>query len=344
MTTLAIENLACQYNGKAIIEDLSLTLESNEIIALLGPSGCGKTTLLRTIAGLQQITHGQISISNKVVSTPKKLLASEKRNVGMIFQDYALFPHLTVAQNIAFGISKLTKSGQTQRVESMLKLVKLEPFSARFPHELSGGQQQRVAIARALAYQPDIMLLDEPFSNIDSQSRFSMMLEIRQILKEHGVPAVFVTHSKDEAFAFADRLAIFNQGKIEQIGNAQDLYLRPCSAYVASFMGKTNFLSITRFTEDGVLTCLGGIESIGRSMLNPDHTQVMLRPEQILLTPQADSEFFIKHCFFGGSHWVYQVANRTDLKSMLEVHSVHELAVETSVGVTVVPHELVSFK
>jgi len=343
MTTLAIENLACSYNGKAVIDDLSLTLEHNEIVALLGPSGCGKTTLLRTIAGLQNISHGQISISDKVVSTPGKILASEQRNVGMIFQDYALFPHLTVAQNIAFGISKQSKSEQATRVESMLNLVKLQPFSARFPHELSGGQQQRVAIARALAYQPDIMLLDEPFSNIDSQSRFSIMLEIRQILKEHGVPAVFVTHSKDEAFAFADRLAIFNQGKIEQIGNAQDLYLRPRSPYVANFMGKTNYLAITDRGEQGITTRLGLIKPANGTPVNQSHSQVMLRPEKISLALDADSPFFIKHCFFGGSHWVYQVSDSRDPEFMLEAHAPEQWPVDACVGITVLSHELVTF-
>lgn len=344
MTTLAIENLACRYNGKAVIEDLSLTLESNEIIALLGPSGCGKTTLLRTIAGLQRIEQGQISISNKVVSTPKKVLASEKRNVGMIFQDYALFPHLTVAQNVAFGLSKQSKDAQQQRVELMLKLVRLDPLGERFPHELSGGQQQRVAIARALAYQPDIMLLDEPFSNIDSQSRFSIMMEIRHILKEHGIPAVFVTHSKDEAFAFADKLAIFNRGKIEQIGSAQDLYLRPNSPYVASFMGKANYLTITDSTTSGVTTCLGNVGTTGEPLACNDNRLLMLRPEQIQLVAQPASRLFVRRCFFGGSHWVYQISAQNDPDFLLEVHSSEVLPVNTSVAVNVAPHHLVTFE
>ena len=343
MTTLAIKNLACSYNGKAIINNLSLSLESNEIIALLGPSGCGKTTLLRAIAGLQQIISGQISIGDKVVSTPNEMLASEKRNVGMIFQDYALFPHLTVAKNIAFGISKLNKSDRSDRVEQMLKLVRLEPFGERFPHELSGGQQQRVAIARALAYQPDIMLLDEPFSNIDSQSRFSIMMEIRHILKEHRVPAVFVTHSKDEAFAFADKLAIFNQGKIEQVGSAQDLYLRPSSPYVASFMGKANFLTITSFDQQGASTCLGYVKSVGEMHTTGVPGQLMLRPEQLQLTVVNDSPFYVRRCFFGGSHWVFQICSHNDAQLLIEVHHSNEVAVDSPIELKVVPHQLVTF-
>ncbi|MGB0899131.1 MAG: ABC transporter ATP-binding protein, partial [Psychrobium sp.] len=224
MTQLTISNLSSQYDDKAVITGLSLTLEQDEIVALLGPSGCGKTTLLRAIAGLQSITAGEIKLGDVVMTTPMQSLPSEKRNIGMIFQDYALFPHLNVTDNIAFGLQKIAKSQQGDIVQEMLRLVKLQGYGDRFPHELSGGQQQRVAIARALAYKPQLMLLDEPFSNIDSQSRGEIMQEMRQILKAQGVPALFVTHSKDEAFAFADKIAIFSEGKIEQIDQGSVLY------------------------------------------------------------------------------------------------------------------------
>ena len=217
MTQLTISNLSSQYDDKAVITGLSLTLEQDDIVALLGPSGCGKTTLLRAIAGLQPITAGEIKLGEVVMTTPSQSLASEKRNIGMIFQDYALFPHLNVTDNVAFGLQKLTKSQRFDVVEEMLRLVKLQGYGDRFPHELSGGQQQRVAIARALAYKPQLMLLDEPFSNSDSQSRGEILQEMRQILKSQGVPAVFVTHSKDEAFAFADKIAIFSEGKLSKL-------------------------------------------------------------------------------------------------------------------------------
>ncbi|NRA69485.1 MAG: ABC transporter ATP-binding protein [Gammaproteobacteria bacterium] len=343
MTTLAIENLVCQYDGKPVISDLSLCLKSNEIVALLGPSGCGKTTLLRAIAGLQAVTQGSITMGDTLVSSSKVMIGSEKRHIGMIFQDYALFPHLTVAQNVGFGISRRSKIEQQEQVEQMLKLVKLEPFSERFPHELSGGQQQRVAIARALAYQPNIMLLDEPFSNIDSQSRLSIMMEIRGILKQQQVPAVFVTHSKDEAFAFADKLAIFNQGKIEQIGSAQDLYLRPKSPYVASFMGKANFVDIIGVDQQCVTTAIGKIDLLPQDLVINLPSQIMLRPEQLKLTADASSHFYVEHCFFGGSHWVYQIKDHQRPSLVLEVHHREHFELNTAVAITIGAHPLVIF-
>jgi len=342
MTKLTIKDLSCQYDGHRVIENLSLAIESNEIIALLGPSGCGKTTLLRTIAGLQAVSNGEIHLGDKLVSSANFMLESEKRNVGMIFQDYALFPHLTVAQNIAFGLSKLDKNAAHDRVTAMLKLVKLSDFCQRFPHEISGGQQQRVAIARALAYQPDLMLLDEPFSNIDSQSRSEIMIEIRQILKAQNVPAVFVTHSKDEAFAFADKLAIFNQGKIEQIGSAEQLYSRPNSPYVANFMGKANYLPITAVNGQSISTLLGDI--VVDTSLRDDHNIAMLRPEQLSLSEQQSSELAIEYSFFCGSHWVHRLVNNGMPGQAIEVHCKMSYEVGTKVSVSVSSHDLVTFR
>jgi len=341
MTKLAINNLACQYDNHTVIDQLSLTLENNEIIALLGPSGCGKTTLLRAIAGLQAVQGGEIFLRDKLVSSAKKMLPSEQRNIGMIFQDYALFPHLSVAKNIGFGLSKLDPSEAAQRVEAMLKLVKLTDFADRYPHEISGGQQQRVAIARALAYQPDIMLLDEPFSNIDSQSRSEIMMEIRQILKTQDVPAVFVTHSKDEAFAFADKLAIFNQGKIEQIGTAQALYQNPASPYVANFMGKANYVGITKINGQSISTALGDIVVDTASKKN--HQIAMLRPEHLTLEQSSDSSLSITNSFFCGSHWLHRIEDRACAAPAIEVHSALSYPIDTGVSVRVIPHDVVTF-
>lgn len=341
MTKLIIKNLACHYDNQVVIDDLSLALESNEIIALLGPSGCGKTTLLRTIAGLQAVQAGEIFLGDKLVSSSATMLASEKRNIGMIFQDYALFPHLTVAQNIAFGLNKLDKAIANERVDAMLKLVRLENFSQRYPHEISGGQQQRVAIARALAYQPDIMLLDEPFSNIDSQSRSEIMVEIRQILKEQQVPAVFVTHSKDEAFAFADKLAIFNQGKIEQIGTAQELYERPNSPYVANFMGKANYVAITAVNGKSVSTQLGDILVDTSDKAN--HSLAMLRPEQLQLEQNENSTLLIKNSIFCGSYWLHRIIDSEQPSFSIDVHSKLNYPADSQVAVNVVPHQVITF-
>jgi iron(III) transport system ATP-binding protein len=343
MTQLTISNLTSQYDGKAVINQLSLTLASNEIVALLGPSGCGKTTLLRTIAGLQPISHGEIKMGDQIISTPSLSLASEKRNIGMIFQDYALFPHLNVTKNIAFGLNKLEQSEQKKIVKEMLTLVKLEGYEDRYPHELSGGQQQRVAIARALAYKPQLMLLDEPFSNIDSQSRGEIMQEMRQILKKQQVPAVFVTHSKDEAFVFADKIAIFNAGKIEQIDQGSVLYAQPSSAYVANFMGKTNYVTINSINENSVTTCFGDLP-LSEKHTSRSHNVVMLRPEQILIDEQSDHQFKVMQCSFAGSHWVYSTQAINDDSVFVEVHSHLMLEEQQVIGLSVNAHQLVTFK
>lgn len=342
MTQLIISNLSSQYDDKAVIEGLSLSLADHEIVALLGPSGCGKTTLLRTIAGLQPITQGEIVLGDVVISTPKKSLPSEKRNVGMIFQDYALFPHLNVHDNIAFGLQKMEKALRSGVVEEMLRLVKLEGYGDRFPHELSGGQQQRVAIARALAYKPQLMLLDEPFSNIDSQSRGEIMQEMRQILKTQGVAAVFVTHSKDEAFAFADKIAIFNAGKIEQIDQGSVLYAQPSSCYVANFMGKTNYLTIKEVYHGSLMTVLGALPLEGRS-LPVGHNVVMLRPEQIVIDDNSPYRFSITQAVFAGSHWIYKVAAEAEESVSVEIHSHACMALGQVIGLSVVPHNWVTF-
>lgn len=342
MTQLTINNLTSQYDGKSVIRDLSLTLEGNEIVALLGPSGCGKTTLLRAIAGLQPISNGDITIGNQVISTSTHSLASEKRNIGMIFQDYALFPHLSVFENIAFGLKNMPKAEKELAVDEMLALVKLQGYQTRFPHELSGGQQQRVAIARALAYKPQLMLLDEPFSNIDSQSRGEIMQEMRQILKQQQVPGVFVTHSKDEAFVFADKIAIFNDGKIEQIDKGSVLYNNPCSPYVANFMGKTNYVAINDRNETHISTCFG------EHLLNDyeillTHNVMMLRPEQIIIDEQSDNKFEVIDCSFAGSHWVYRVQAVIEKTVIVEVHSHLLLDNQQVIGLSLNMMQLVTF-
>lgn len=259
--TLRLSHVHSDYQGQSVLKGLNLELEQGEILALLGPSGCGKTTLLRAVAGLQAISQGEISINGQVVSGHQAFVPSEQRGIGMIFQDYALFPHLTVAENILFGVTALSKLQANARLEDMLSLVKLEGLAARYPHELSGGQQQRVSIARALAYEPQLLLLDEPFSNIDAQVRHEMMAEIRGILKQRNVSAVFVTHSKDEAFVFADTLALFNQGVIAQHGKAEHLYSQPNSRYVADFLGSGNYLPAVVINAQHINTPIGTLVS-----------------------------------------------------------------------------------
>ncbi|MEE3652037.1 MULTISPECIES: ABC transporter ATP-binding protein [unclassified Brenneria] len=246
---LKIEHITCRYQPRKerdgnVLNNLSLTVRQREIVCLLGASGCGKTTLLKAVAGLLALDKGLIAIAGQTMSDSERIVAPEFRQVGLIFQDYALFPHLTVAENIAFGLYGQPQETIVRSVGEMIDLVRLDGLEARYPHELSGGQQQRVAIARALVCKPSVLLLDEPFSNIDNQVRDNLMSELRIILKQRQVATVFVTHSKEEAFAFADRLAVMDNGAIVQEGYPATLYQRPNSRFVADYLGSSNYLPV----------------------------------------------------------------------------------------------------
>lgn len=340
MATLQVSNVHSSYQDNAVLKGLDLTVEKGEIVALLGPSGCGKTTLLRAIAGLQSISAGEIRINGKAVVSDKEFIASEKRGIGMIFQDYALFPHLTVAENILFGVKLADKANKAAKLDNMLALVKLDGLGGRYPHELSGGQQQRVSIARALAYEPEVLLLDEPFSNIDAKVRREMMLEIRNILKSHNISAVFVTHSKDEAFVFADKLALFNQGQIVQCGDAERLYLRPQDKYVADFLGASNYLEATVIAGKRVSTLIGDIDSEQqlKAAIGSD-VELLLRPQQLQIArSESGTGEVIERRFLGSvCQYLVNIGNKT-----LDIHSEYlDIKIGEKVAITTTPHSLV---
>lgn len=304
MSVLTINNLNLNFGNTSVLQNLHLAVNQNEIICLLGASGCGKTTLLKAIAGLLPIEQGDIHLGGECLKTK----AVEDRQIGLIFQDYALFPHLTVAENIQFGLSKLPKEEQKNVTEQMLSVVHLQGFETRFPHELSGGQQQRVAIARALACKPQLLLLDEPFSNIDSQTRYAMIQEIKQILKSQQVPAIFVTHSKEEAFAFADKIAVMDKGKIVQFGKPNELYHAPVNPFVADFLGGTNYLSCN-VTEDKVLfSPIGEFRLFPEMEISKGRYQWLLRPEQLILKPNQLGLGKVVGKLFLGLYYRYQIA------------------------------------
>jgi iron(III) transport system ATP-binding protein len=253
---LEVVSLVKKFGTMAAVNGVDLKTVAGETVALLGPSGCGKTTTLRCIAGLERPDSGEIWIDGKLVSSKNVFVPPEKRNIGMVFQSYALWPHMTVFNNVAYPlrIKKLPKNEIRQRVNDVLEMVGLKEMSERYPHQLSGGQQQRVALARAIVYQPRLLLLDEPLSNLDAKLREQMRYELRRLLKNIGITAVYVTHDQEEAFVIADRIAIMNQGKIIQMGKPMEIYEHPLSTFVAGFIGRVNIFKarvVERSADDG---------------------------------------------------------------------------------------------
>lgn len=250
-TAVICHKLNKSFAGKEIVKNLSLTVGSGTVLALLGPSGCGKTTTLRLIAGFEKLDSGRIEVAGQVVDDGRHQLPPEKRRVGMVFQDYAIFPHLNVADNVTFGLRRGVDI--PTRLKAMTELVGLPEVGDRMPHELSGGQQQRVALARALAPEPVVLLLDEPFSNLDTSLRSQVRVEVRELLKRSRATTIFVTHDQEEALFIGDQVAVMNGGRLEQVGTPQEVFHKPASRFVAEFMGETDFIR-------GV-TVAGGVET-----------------------------------------------------------------------------------
>ncbi|MEC4819525.1 MAG: ABC transporter ATP-binding protein, partial [Scytonema sp. PMC 1069.18] len=247
-TILRLENVTLKYSQMRVpsVCGVSLELAQGDVLGLVGPSGCGKTTLLRIIAGFESPQVGTVEIAEKLVAGNDNWIPPEQRYVGMVFQDYALFPHLSVVENIAFGLRFATAKDRRIQVAELLELVRLTGLDNRYPHELSGGQQQRVALARALATQPQLLLLDEPLSNLDVQVRLRLREEVLAILKAKKISGIFVTHDQQEALAIADQVAVMQQGKLEQIGTPEEIYTQPASRFVAEFITQANFLPARR--------------------------------------------------------------------------------------------------
>jgi len=282
-TILRVDSLTKRFERDAppVVDRVSFDVADGEIFALLGPSGCGKTTTLRCIAGFERATGGTIRMRDRVLDGPDQHLPAEQRGIGLVFQNYALFPHLSVLENVAFGLKGRPEAERTERAREALKMVGLTDFHERSPQHLSGGQQQRVALARALAPEPDLILLDEPFSNLDALLREKTRQEVRQLLKDKGMSAVLVTHDQEEALSFSDRLAVMRSGQIDQVGTPEAVYDRPRTLFVAQFLGRTNLL-LSRADGDTADTPLGRVPLAEAA----DGTvMVSLRPEHLTLEP-----------------------------------------------------------
>jgi iron(III) transport system ATP-binding protein len=298
---IAVEAVSKRFGAIAAVDRASLTLERGEFVALLGPSGCGKTTLLRLIAGFEAPDEGSISLAGRVAAGPGAWTPPERRQAAMVFQDYALFPHLTVAENVGFGLPRARRG---KRVPEVLGLVGLGELERRYPHSLSGGQQQRVALARALAPEPGVVLLDEPWSNIDPLRRSEMRDELAAILRAAGVTVLLVTHDREEAFSVADRIALMHEGRIEQTGTPEEVYYEPSSRWSAEFVGASNVLA-GRVVDGRVETPLGSFAAPSGNGISA--VDVVLRPELLELVPDTAGDGEVVAREFRGHDVFYRV-------------------------------------
>lgn len=291
----------------AVLQDVSLQVEAGQTVCLLGPSGCGKTTLLRLIGGFEEPEQGEIYLIKRLVSRAGLVVPPEQRHIGMVFQDYALFPHMTIAQNIQFGLFRWPAAWRRTRLAEMLRLVGLEGMERRYPHELSGGQQQRVAVARALAPEPQLLLMDEPFSNLDVHLRQQLREDVRAILAQAGITTILVTHDHEEALSLADMLAFLEHGRLVQYGTPDAVIRAPQNRFVAQFIGLGHFLR-GELRDNLVHTELGSIVPPAEhaSLAHERHIDVLIRPEHIQLCgPAQGIAVTVGHCSFRGTHKLY---------------------------------------
>ena len=326
---LEVKSVSFAYpDGTEVCENLSFGVEEGEIGCLLGPSGCGKTTVLRLIAGFERPSQGEIRIRDKLLADTRTSTPPEQRRIGLVFQDYALFPHLTVAKNVAFGLRHLSATEATAQTREMLALVRLAGEAERYPHEISGGQRQRVALARALAPRPDLLLLDEPFSNLDIELREKLGLEVRTLLRQLSTPALLVTHDQHEAFSIADKIGVMNEGKILQWDSAYNLYHRPATRFVADFVGQGVLMRGVVVDDDRIDTELGLLPHCpGCALQTGENVEVLLRPDDILHDDDSQRLAEVLHKAFRGADILYtlKLPSGSKVLSLVPSHHNHEI-------------------
>lgn len=344
---LTIRDLRLAYGKHEVVHGLGFSLAEGSIACLLGPSGCGKTTVLRAIAGFEPVLAGEIRFEGRVIASGETSLPPEARGIGMVFQDYALFPHLTVAANVGFGLGQLVRAEREARVAEMLDLVGLAGELHKYPHELSGGQQQRVALARALAPRPALVLLDEPFSNLDSEMRERLSLEVRDILKAAGTSAILVTHDQHEAFAMADEIGVMHDGRIQQWDAAWQLYHRPANRFVADFIGQgaivrgivrdpaTVEIELGRLNSNVPVECCHGSSEC--------EVEVLLRPDDIVHDDAASMQAIVARKAFKGAEILYTLRLPSGAEVLSLVPSHHDHAIGQSIGIRLDVEQVVTF-
>lgn len=321
MYDIQLNQITKTYAGTVnpAVKNISLGVEKGSIVTLLGPSGCGKSTTLRLIAGFESADFGSIEIGGKLVSDGNKWIPPEKRNIGMVFQDYALFPHLNVEDNVGFGYKGKDKK---ERIKEVMSLVNLDGFEKRFPHELSGGQQQRVALARAIARRPVVVLLDEPFSNLDADLRICMRVEIKRILKEAGTTAIFVSHDQKDALAISDKIVVMKDGQIQQIGTPREIYQYPENTFVANFVGQTNIIEGIMGDENTVITPFANIKCFHTHGYQAgSKVNISVRPDSFEVHPEGELEGTLLSTVYGGDtiDAVVEVV-KGELRQKVQIH------------------------
>ncbi len=334
MHQLELNQVSVGYRGQPVVEAISLALEEGDIGCLLGPSGCGKTTLLRAIAGFEPVSRGEIRLGGRVVSTPSNSQPPEQRRVGMVFQDFALFPHLNVADNVAFGLRQWGRREQQARVDELLCLVELEGAGSKYPHQLSGGQQQRVALARAMAPRPEILLLDEPFSSLDVELREQLAREIRELLKRDRVTAILVTHDQLEAFAMADVIGVVQGGRLRQWDSGYRLYHEPADRFVADFIGQGRMLPGVVREPGAIDTELGTIAGVFPAHCRPGRrVHLLLRPDDLVHDDGAPLRLEVIGKAFRGAEYLYTLGLPSGTELLCTVQSHHDHRIGERIGV-----------